>query len=702
MDIAVSTHQAPMQVGVLRLHQLVRVLRRHMVLILFCGVLAAVAAYAVARTAPKVYTANAALTVEGDRFAIPELQGVLRNDAGADPMPWVRTEVQALTSRALVGPVAAKLHLEQDPEFNPALRPPSALQQLRERIAAAVTPVLPTGPADAPAPGPDEGVLSSVNKALAVFQDNRSLVISVAFTSQDPRRASEFINTLLADYVQSRAGRRVAASQGANEAIAERIDQVRADLVAIEDKMRDLRNKGEVVSVRAGGVSQQQVEELTTAAARATLERSQLEINYERATAAVRSGSSDALASVLNSPTISRFRDQEGAASRRMAELSTRYGPNYPGVRSAAAELGSARKQLSEEATRIVASLGAQLRVARGQETDVQRQLEEARRTGVQAENARAELEQLQQEATTRRALYQTMLQRAQQTAAQPTGTETPDVRVLTPAVPPGAPSGPNTKLTALMGGAGGTLLGCLLALLRVRGANGFETASEVTDATGLPVLAALPRKLLRPGRGLLAQAPRTDGPDAEAMRLLRDRLRYAGRSGAPRSVVFVPVKNSPLAARAAASFARAVAASGENALLVEGNLRRPGLAALLGRAPGGLARLLGGEDWQDAIVPDQPGLGVLLAGPKPADGPNPLASVHLQNFLVEARQEHDLVVLDSPQSTSSDASVLVQRADVAVLLIDGRTGQAAVMDAAVRLGSVSRTPLVGMLVTRA
>lgn len=700
MDIAVSSHPAPVQAGVIRLHQLVRLLRRHMVLILLCGLVAAGGAYGYARTAPKVYTANATITVEGDRFAIPELQGALRNDAAGDPMPWVRTEVQALTSRALVSQVAARLHLEDDPEFNPALRPPTLMQQVRERIAAAVTPVLPSGPANPPPPGPDEAVLGSVNKALTVFQDNRSLVILVAFTSQDPRRAAEFVNALVTDYVQSRAGRRVAANQGANEVIAERIDQVRADLVAIEDKMRDLRNKGEVVGVRAGGVSQQQVEELTTAAARATLERSQLEISFERATAAVRSGSSDALATVLNSPTISRLRDQEGAASRRTAELSTRYGPNYPGVRSAAAELGSARRQVAEEATRIVASLGAQLRVARGQEADVQRQLDQARRTGVQAENARAELDQLQQEAATRRSLYQTMLQRAQQTAAQPSGTETPDVRVLSPAVPPGAPSGPNVKMTALMGGAGGILLGCCLALVRIRGANGFETASEVTDATGLPVLAALPRRLLRPGRGLLAQHL-SAGPDAEAMRLLRDRLRYAGRSGSPRSVVFVPIQDGPLAARAAASFARAVAAAGESALLVEGNLQRPGLAALLGRAPGGLTRLLAGEDWQDAVLPDQPNLGVLLAGAKPADGPNPLASVHLQNLLVEARQEYDLVILDAPPAASSDASVLVQRADVAVLLIDGRTGQAAVQDAASRLGSVSRTPLVGMLVTR-
>lgn len=702
MDISVPSNPAPAQAaGVLRLNQLIRVLRRHMVLILVFGLVAAVAAYSVSRSLPKVYTATSALTVEGERFAIPELQGALRSDASSDPMPWVRTEVQALTSRALLTQVIAKLHLENDPEFNPVLRPVGTVQQLRERITAALTPVLPTGPDSPPLPGPDEAVLASVNKALSVFQDNRSLVISLAFTAEDPRRAAEFLNTLVNDYVRTRAERRINANQGANATIAQRIDQVRADLTSIEQKMRDLRSKGELVNLRAGSVGQQQAEELATAAARATLERSQLEISFERATAAAKSGSSEALASVLNSPTISRLRDQEGAASRKVAELSTRYGPDYPGVRSVGAELSSARRQLSEEASRIVASLGAQLRVARGQEADVQRQLDAARRAGVKSENSRAELDQLQQEATSRRALYQTLLERAQQTVAQPSGSETPDVRIISPAVPPGSPSGPNTKLTALMGGAGGALLGCLIALTRIRSTDGFESATEVTDATGLPVFGTVSPTLVRRGRGVLGTPPRLGAADADTMRQLRDRLRYAGRSSSPRSVVFVPVSDSPLAARTAAAFARTAAMGGERVLLIEGNLQRPSLAALLSTAPGGLQRVLGGDDWEEAVTHDPSGLAVLLSHTKRADGPMPLSGVPLQNLLVEARQEYDLVVMDAPPGTSANASVLVQQVDVAVLLVEARAGQAAVQDVASRLGAVSRTPLVGVLVTR-
>ncbi len=608
-----SVPATPRSDPALKLGQLTRLLRRHLWLIGACAVVAGGAAYGYAHTLPKTYTANSTIAVEGDRFAIPELQGALRADNAADPMPVVRTEVQALTSRALVTDVATRLHLEASPEFNPALRPPSLSQQVKDFVGNLFAQMLPKGPAEAPAPGPDEAVINSVFKAMTVFQDNRSLVISLAFTAQDPRLAANFVNDLMGHYVESRARRRVDANQGANTAIAERIDQVRTDLAAIEQRMRDLRNSSDMVAVRAGSVGQQQVEELTTAAAKASLERSQLEANYERAVAAAKQGSSDALAAVLNSGTISRLRDQEAQASRRMAELSTRYGADYPGVRSAAAELASTRRQINDEASRIVASLGAQLRVARGQEADVQQQLEKVRRVGVQSENNRAELDQLQQEATTRRNLYQTLLERAQQTVTQPGASTTPDVRVLSPAVPPGSPSGPNMKLAGLLGGSGGALLGCLIALTRIRSVRGFESAAEVTQATGLMVLATLPRRLVRRDQGVLATREanrRGYNADVEAMRVLREQMRYAGHTGMPRCVLFMPTAASPPAQAAplAAAFARVAADDGERVLLIEGDLQAPALAAQLGIAA------------QRTAAQDASGLpGVLAATTSPA-----------------------------------------------------------------------------------
>ena len=701
MDTFITpTAAATPQYGLLRLTALTKLLRRHLWLIVLLAVSGGVGGFLYARTLPKSFTASSALTVEGNQFAIPELQGALRSDSAPDPMPWVRTEVQALTARQIVVQVVHHLGLDKVREFNPALQPPTLIDQIK----GAIGPFLPSksglsGPTD-----PDGPVVASVTKALDVFQDNRSLVITVFFTAKDPKLAAKVVNDLIETYIQTRAKRRVAANKGANTAITERIDQVRDDLNRIESQMRDLRSKSEIVGLRAGSVGQQQLEELTTAAARATIERSQLEVNYERAVAAAKQGSSDALAAVLNSPTVSRLRDQEQTASRRVAELSSRYGPGYPGIRSANAELSSARRGVREEADRIVSSLGAQLRVAREQEADVKRQLDIARTTGVKAENVRAQLDQLQQEATTRRNLYQTLLERAQQTVVQPLGSETPDVRILSAAVPPGMPSGPNMKLAGLMGGIGGALIGCLLSLTRLKSANGFDSAAEVTAATGLPVIATFQPGLLKRGRGLLARSP-IDGEDAEALRTLRSRLRFAGRGLAPRTVVFVPVMKSEKAALLAAGLARAAAGQGERVLLIGTDIANPQLKVLVGQensTSSNLLRALSGEDWHTAVTEDrQSGLDLLIAGRADASGVSLLQRPEFQNLLVEAREEYDLIVLDAAAAASADAISIVQKVDVAVLVVEGKLIHQAVHDAVTRLGAAQRTPTVAVLLSK-
>ena len=706
--------QSPAPEVVLRTGQLLSLLRRYLWLIGLCAVLAGLAAFAYARTLPKTYTANSALTVEGDHFAIPQLQGALRSESAPDPMPWVRTEVQALSSRAMLQSVISTLHLENNPEFNPALEKPGLAQKLKDRGSALVAMVLPQGPASTADAGPDEQVLGRVTKALTVFQDNRSLVISIAFTARDPQVAANFVNTLTQEYIQSRTKRRDSVNEGANAVMTQRIEQVRSDLAKIEQQMTELRNKDGMVTLRAGGVGQQQLEELTTAAARATTERSQLQVSYERATAAVKQGSSDALAAVLNSPTIAALREREAVASQRMAQLSPHYGSEYPGMRSATAELSAARRQVNEEVGRIVASLGTQLRVARDQEASIQQQLAEARKIGVVADNARAQMEQLQQEASTRRTLYQTLLAQAQQTVAQPASIAAPDVRVLSPAVPPGMPSGPNTKLAALMGGAGGALLGALISLTRTAAVAGFSTADALAQATGVTVLATLPRRLLTRERGLLAASaavgPAADGEDMRAMQALRARLWFAGRRIAPRSVSFVSAAAGEAGADAtsclAAALARACAANGEHVLLLECDMQSPRLARALGLRSSdfnGATRLQDYVDWHDALVADrQPGLDLLLALD---DAPVALAllgSVSFLNLLVEAGNEYDLIVLHSPAAETPEAAVLTQRTDAAILVIDSRADEAVTRQATKRLEAVAAAPLGAVLLVKA
>ena len=697
MDISVgsSSIAQPAPEGI-QFAPMLRMLRRRAWLIGLCAFVTAAGAYAYARTVPKSYTASSLIAVEGDRIAIPELQGALRSDSAPDPLPWVRTEMQAIASRDLMQVVVDKLDLKDVPEFNPDLQPPTLVQQIKDKVQS----WLPHQPGTEPAGSPGEAVLGSALRALAIFQDNRSLVIEVSFTAHDPALAAKVVNTLITEYIASRAKRRVAANQGANTALTERIDQVRQDLAGLEKEMRDLRTKGELVGTRAGSVGQQQVEELATAATRATVERAQLQTNYERAVALSSQGSSDALASVLGSGTVSRLRDQEATSSRRLAELTTRYGSGHPSVRSAQAELTTAQRQLREETGRIVASLGTQLRAARENETNMQKQLENARRTGVSGENSRAQLDQLQQEITTRRTLYQTLLERAQQTVVQPSGTETPDVRVVAMAAPPNGPTSPNMKLAAGAGGVAGAMLGCLFVIARASSAGGFSRPADFA-AAGLPVPGVVSRTVLGRSRRRVRAMPVPAGRDAEGLRTLRFRLARLGQVSAPRSAVFAELGDGDDAVRVAVAMARAAAMDGDRVLLVEGNLQLPKAAGLLGAAHDGLIEALEGESsWLDQVSHDTATPLQVLAATRPAGEAHILlGSTTFQNLLVEAQAQYDLVVLTAPAADQADALTLARHADAVVLVVRTSDPQEPTQAAASRLGAMSRNPLATVLI---
>jgi succinoglycan biosynthesis transport protein ExoP len=677
MDVSVDLSPASTNPQGFRLGELAVLLRRRAWLIALCAVCGAVAAVALSTLLPRLYTASSKITIAGESFAIPELQGVLRSDK-SDPMLFARTELQALSSRQLLQQVAGELDLAALPEFNAALRQPSLASVVTGRIKGALS----ASPVPSAPVSQEDGVVATASRSLAVFNDNRSLVIDLSFTSQDPKLSADFVNTLVRDYISGQAGQRSTANQDANGALLKRIDGLNAEIAALEQQSRDIRDKSQIVGLRAGSVGQQQLEELASAVTRASLERAQLESTWQRATALARNGTSDELAGVLSSETVSRLREQEAAAARQVAQLSTRYGSSYPGVRDAQASLDSSRRLLSQEVQRIIGSLTTQLQVAREHERDAQTQLAAARDDAVKNGNVQARLDDLRQQITDRRALAQNLLERTQQTITRPASEQTPDVRVLSEAFPPAAPSSPKTGLAGMFGLLAGAVLGSLVAVGTARDRN-VATTRDVARSDGLPILSVLPASL---GGDRQVQARRVfadpSGPDAEALRTLRARIRLHGRAAAPRVVAFIPAQRGETGSALAVAFARLAAMDGERVLLIEGNLRAPGLPRALGATGGELPAVLTGTlGWREAVLRDADSPLDLLFTDRPAsDSHALLGGIRLQNLLVEARDDYTLIVVSAPSAaTPSDALVLAHRVDTSIVVFASRKARPAV-----------------------
>ena len=127
------------------------------------------------------------------------------------------------------------------------------------------------------------------------------------------------------------------------------------------------------------------------------------------------------------------------------------------------------------------------------------------------------------------------------------------------------------------------------------------------------------------------------------------------------------------------ANLAIALAETGRRVIMVDADLRRPGLHTLFGLSNReGLTNLLLSEQLTQFPLQETcaPGVRLLASGPVPANPLEALASRRFDQVLAVARAQADFVVVDTPPAGAlADATVLAPRLDAMLLVVSaGRT----------------------------
>lgn len=246
------------------------------------------------------------------------------------------------------------------------------------------------------------------------------------------------------------------------------------------------------------------------------------------------------------------------------------------------------------------------------------------------------------------------------------------EVAVAEPAVLEPSPVRPRPKLYLAVGFLLGCFAGAAAAFLRNRLDQRLELTSATTEVLGLPVLGRIPQRPASPDR--------LDPRLADAFRLVLANVSFANLGARPRTLTVVSAGEAEGKSTSALNLARSAVELGARVLLVDGDLRRPGLTKMLGaRADSGAAGfsslLLAPERTPaalDALDGEQPA--VVGAGPIP---PNPAALLGadgLARFEAEAKERFDLVVFDTPPLlVGADASLIAARTEGVVLVLDAR-----------------------------
>jgi succinoglycan biosynthesis transport protein ExoP len=143
---------------------------------------------------------------------------------------------------------------------------------------------------------------------------------------------------------------------------------------------------------------------------------------------------------------------------------------------------------------------------------------------------------------------------------------------------------------------------------------------------------------------------------------------------------------------------------SGDRVLLVDGDVRRAGLARMLGlTVPHGVVEILLGEaEAQSAIVPDAvPGLDLLLVR-EPSFTPVDLFSGSaMKAELAKLRARYDYVILDTPPLLGvADARTLAKLADGVLVMVRWGVTPIAAVDAALAGLEHDGSAIIGAVLT--
>lgn len=721
--------------GGLSIPHILNILKRRKYLILGIVLVATGWATVYVNQVTPLYSADASLVVEPSRQRVLNVESVVSN---LRPDYYTNeTEAAVIGSRELARKAVIKLDLIHNPLFNPELAPKKksllgiVTAPLKGGISAGITWVrdLATGGRysaelaarraarlSAAPRSPEEERAQEIEDATDIYMSDlsavpaqRSRVISIRFTSSDPKMAALAANTTADLYVLDQIESKGEATTRATQWLSQRAQELRNRVISSEKRLDEFRRKSGIVQVGGASVFAKERDQLNDQLVVARTKSAEAQARYDQAHKMIASGASpDSVAAVLESPLIQKLREQEALLTRKISELKTQLRPGHPKLVEAQNELQDLDQRIASEVKRILSSLEGATEIAQANEKNLEREIARVQAKLDAQQNAEVTLKALQSEVNANKQLYDTILTRLKQTGVQEGGLQQPDARIISRATEPGSPFYPRKNFMISAAFLISCVIGIGLAILLEFFDMGFRSIYQLEAYTGLPTLGIVP---LLPGakaRHKKAYQVAADQPTSafgEAVRTLRTSLMLANVDHPPKTVLVtssVPGEGKTSTALALAAMA---SRSGQKCIVIDCDIRHPSIHTNLGVTNGrGLSDYLAGAvPLSDVIeIETRYGIRYVTAGSYAPNPPDLLSSPKMRELLRKLSEVFDFVILDAPPLlVVSDALVLMRHVDKTAFVVRWvKTGRQNLL-MAVKQAIEAGASIAGMILTQ-
>jgi polysaccharide biosynthesis transport protein len=659
------------------LYDYLLILRKHQWLILsFLLAVTTIVAIATFRMQP-IYVATTRIELDRENANILPFQGTDSYDAIMDLDNYIETQSKILTSETL------------------------ALQTIRNNgLSARSEFSSPDGPSEAVAIGslanqkrpPELGIFLG---GLSVRRVPNSHLMDVSFESTDPQLAARIVNAHIASYIEQNFRSKYEATTRASVWLTDQLTELKIRVQKAEDARIAYERQNQIWTLDdKQNITSQRLADINKQLTDAQSERMKKESLYQFA----KSGNLDAVPQIQSNAALTDLFKKRSDVSSEYTDALSQYGPNFPKVQRLQAQLKEFDQSIEKEKKNILDALESDYREAQQRESLLAQALDQQKTETNQMAGKLVEYNILKREAEANKTLYEGLMTKLKETAISQ-GLRSSNIRVVDPAMIPSTPSRPAKARNLALGFLVGLVGGIGLALLREYLDNTVKTPNDIETLSRLPSLAVVPQFSGSNGnsnkRGLL-QGPAVNGQEkrielvaehlpksqiAEAFRALRTSILLSQANHPPQVILVTSALPREGKTTAAANLAVTLAQLGDRTVIVDADLRKPGVGRLLNLGGGkhaGLSSYLAGVSSLDLVCvphPTIPNLVAIPTGPLPPNPADLLSSYKLADGIAELRTKFKFIVIDSPPvMAATDAVILSVQTDGVLLVV--RSGE--------------------------
>ncbi|MBZ9987483.1 polysaccharide biosynthesis tyrosine autokinase [Mesorhizobium sp. BH1-1-5] len=645
------------------------------------------------QTTPKQYMSVASVLIdEGLNKVVDDISAAsqtVQTDAS------FLSQVEILTSARLASVVVDKLKLDQNDAFmNP---PQSALAKGVGFLRGVVGYFRGSSADDIPGmqnvdeatrqamirtARHDYAVLKLQSEVLAQ-RNGRSYVLSIGYQAPDPALATAITKAYADAYLADQLNASFDATERAALWLQGRLTELRESSQQAAMAVEKFRAE-HGLSANSDGqlLSDKQLADLNAQLIVAQADTARASARYQQYKAIVDSGSESAFndsaigADQPSSSVIIALKTRYLAIAKRLQDVETNFGKDHPQAVALTKEKADVSAQIFGQLKQLTESYRNDFEVAQARETALRDKISTAAGKSSIDNQSQVKLKELDQQAQALTTLYQTFLSRYEEASQQqsfPVG----KVRIISDATMPLAASSPRTLRVLSLSLVLGLMLGAGFGGLNEFNERFFRTGEDIRDRVGLKFLGYLPTI----GGGKARDSKPDDLPadgKVASLSAAEKRARMRVSIDAPASMFAETLRNAKIAfdvvmedrgsrvigvisvlpgegkSTVAANLAGLLAANGARTLLIDGDLRNPGLSRSLGMETeqGLMEAVVNGQTWQSVGKVDrQTKLAIIPAVLRGqfSHTSELLGSAGMRRFIENAKETFEYIIVDLP-----------------------------------------------------